>query len=344
MIGIPAKRVLAVLGLAIVLAPGTPAAEEEIGTFTVQFENDRIADTDRHYTHGTRVAWVSPGLRRHIPWAADVLEFLYPFDTYADARVGIALGQSMFTPANISATGLIADDRPYAGWLYAGLSLHVEAAQNLFGQRFDVLDTMELDLGIVGPHSYAEETQKLVHRNVGAPRPNGWDNQLDDEPGVVLVLERKWRTPELTVGDIALGDLALDALPHARVSLGNVSTELTGGVMVRLGQGLKADFGPPHIRPNLSGLGGFDPGGKLVWYAFAGAGGRVVGCNIFLDGNAFSSSHSVDRKVFVGDFPVGVAIAYGPARLTFSHVYRTREFDGQSEPDRFGAVSLSVRF
>ncbi len=31
-------------------------------------------------------------------------------------------------------------------------------------------------------------------------------------------------------------------------------------------------------------------------------------------------------------------------RLTYTYVYRTREFDGQNKPDQFGAISVSVPF
>ncbi|MEL0021765.1 MAG: lipid A-modifier LpxR family protein, partial [Rickettsiales bacterium] len=43
-------------------APFWASAEERLwprGTFTAQIENDRIANTDRHYTNGIRLAWVS---------------------------------------------------------------------------------------------------------------------------------------------------------------------------------------------------------------------------------------------------------------------------------------------
>ena len=35
------------------------AQEPQGGTLTLQFENDKIAGTDRHYTNGVRAAWVS---------------------------------------------------------------------------------------------------------------------------------------------------------------------------------------------------------------------------------------------------------------------------------------------
>lgn len=82
----------------------------------------------------------------------------------------------------------------------------------------------------------------------------------------------------------------------------------------------------------------------FAWYLFAGAQGRAVARDIFLDGNTFSSSHSVDKKTFVADFQAGAAVIYRGVRLAATQVYRTREFDGQPQADRFGAISLSVRF
>lgn len=262
--------------------------------------------------------------------------------------MGVALGQSIFTPDDIAASELITDDRPYAGWLYAGLSLHVEARRRLLGIELDSLDTMELNLGVVGSYSMAEEVQKLVHRIIDVQRPNGWGNQLRNEPGVLLVLERKWRPePARAFG------MELDALPHAGISLGNVDTSGSAGAIVRIGQGLSVDYGPPHIRPNLSGLTAFDPDQRCTWlpgnvpcawYLFGGVGGRAVARNIFLDGNSFRSSHSVDKENFVGDAQVGAVAVIDRLRVAATFAFRTREFEGQEQADRFGAISLSVRF
>ena len=82
----------------------------------------------------------------------------------------------------------------------------------------------------------------------------------------------------------------------------------------------------------------------MSWYAFAGVDGRWVLRNIFLDGNTFSDSHSVDKKPLVADFVAGIAITYDQFRVAFTHVMRTREFDSQAEADRFGSLSFSVRF
>jgi lipid A 3-O-deacylase len=336
-------------GLAVAGAPPTASADqrpesppesEERGVVTFQYENDLLVGTDRYYTNGVRLSYTSPRLRNQLPLAADALEWLYPFDSGADARLGISLGQSMFTPGDIEVSELIVDDRPYAGWLYAGVSLNVEATQNAFGKQYKTLDAIEVELGVVGPASLAEQTQKFVHKIVDSPEPQGWDNQLHNEPGLLIVLERKVRTPPLS-----LGAVQADAIPSLSVSLGNVETSGGLGSVIRLGQGLDVDYGPPTIRPNLAGRTFFERAPQpFNWYFFVGAEGRLVGRDIFLDGNTFRDSHSVDKNWVVGTFQAGVAASYRDLRFTFSYIARSREFEDQDSPDQYGAVSVSYRF
>lgn len=311
------------------------------GTWTVTAENDRIARTDRHYTHGTRLAWVSDRTTGGPREVREILDFLYPLADVSGGRIGFALGQSIYTPEDTSATALVADDRPYAGWLYGAVSLYAEADWTLpGGTRYTTLDSVELNLGIVGPQSYADETQNGFHDLINVSRSNGWDNQLSNEPAVALFFERKWRPKPLSLG----GALELDAIPHVGGSVGNVFTLLNGGFTVRAGQGLETDFGPPQIRPAFSGPGAVSPDTDFAWYLFGGAQTSLVGRNIFLDGNTVAESHSVDKEPVTGDIKVGVALVIRDIRIAATHVYRTREFKGQRRADRFGVVSLSYHF
>ena len=116
------------------------------------------------------------------------------------------------------------------------------------------------------------------------------------------------------------------------------------GTILRIGDGLDVDFGPPLIRPSLSGLAAVERRSGLAWYAFAGLQGRAVAHDITLDGNTLANSHSVDRKIFVGDAQLGVAVIYRGVRLAVTQIFRTKECDGQRQADRFGASSLSANF
>ena len=66
--------------------------------------------------------------------------------------------------------------------------------------------------------------------------------------------------------------------------------------------------------------------------------------NIFLDGNTWKDSRSVDKKPLVGDLQAGLAITINGTRIAYTHVIRSKEFDGQDQHDEFGALSVSFNF
>jgi hypothetical protein len=77
---------------------------------------------------------------------------------------------------------------------------------------------------------------------------------------------------------------------------------------------------------------------------FAGAEGRAVVRNIFLDGNSFRNSRSVDKRPFVGDLQFGGVLLWNNVRLSYTQVLRTREFETQGKKDNFGSLAVSVQF
>lgn len=317
------------------------AAEPEpsIGTFSLQLENDRIAATDRHYTHGTRLSWVSDKRTDGPDWGRDLLVFLYPLAEVRRGRIGFALGQNIYTPDDTSTTALDFEDRPYAGWLYGAISLHAETDRRLAGHKIDMLDSVELSVGVVGPQAFGEDGQNNFHDLIGVARSAGWNNQLNNEPALALFFERKLRP-----APVSIAGYEADVLPHVGGAVGNVFTLANIGATFRIGRGLAQDYGPPHIRPTLSGLPAVDKSDAFNWYVFAGAEGRAILRNIFLDGNSFTKSHNIAKEPFVGSLQFGLSLAYGSARLTCSHVFLSKEFKVQRRADRYGTITLSKRF
>lgn len=310
--------------------------EGRAGALTVQVENDLFGGgTDRHYTNGLRVSWVSA--ENAVPGFVRDIGRLFPlFRDDGTVRWSVSGGQNMYTPSDIRDSALLRDDRPYAGWLYGSLGLSSETD--------DGIDNLDLTLGVVGPASFADETQKFWHDFIGATEPEGWDNQLHNEPGFMMSYERQWwRVLGGRAEDTGIG-LDVDLSPHAGATVGTVMTYLNGGATVRIGQGLDAERAvPPRIRPSLPGSGYLSPSG-FSWYVFAGAEGRVVGRNIFLDGNTFGTSHKVDRTILVGDLQGGLSVHFGNWRMTYTQVYRTREFDTQDRPTVFGSLAVTASF
>lgn len=348
-IGIAAAVFLALALPARAATPGqadTSSRPETRSTLILIEENDFFGGTDEHYTNGIKLSWVSGDLKKY---AQDerlpdfVLPYLHalPFvnDPEQQYNVALSAGQNMYTPGNTSTAEYQPGDRPYAGWTYASLALHGKTARQL--------DTFETTLGIVGPSARAGETQNNYHTLMGFARARGWKNQIHDEPGLMLSWQRTLRAARVDLGR----DVAWDLLPRFGATAGNVLTQANAGFETRLGLNLPWDFGTSLISPGGGVSAPADPGDPRLrresafgLHLFAGAEGRAVARNIFLDGNTWQHSPSVTKKNFVADLSAGIGLVMGATKLTYTHVYRTEEYDGQKSPQMFGSVSLSVTF
>jgi lipid A 3-O-deacylase len=304
---------------------------------SVQFENDFFGGgTDRHFSHGSRVEVLTSPVK-WIANAADKLPWFRtephpPREDELKARASFSVGQNIYTPEDTYRRDLVPNDRPYAGWLYAGLGVVANQGSNRY-------DKIYLEAGVVGPLSYAQDVQRSWHNLFGLHVPEGWDNQLKNEPGAALYYEQARRLYRKD-----LFGQETDMIPHFGGSVGNVLTHGAAGLTFRFGSSLREDFGPPRIRPSLPGGTFYRPAKGFKWYLFTGVEGRAVLYNIFLDGNTFTASHSVDRKPLVGDLQAGLVVQWNRFRLSYTQILRTKEFEGQEDPDVFGSLSLSYHF
>ena len=299
-------------------------------------ENDNFVPhrDDRHYTAGQKLSY---GFAKgeHPQWL-DWLSRFSLLDT-DNHEYDIAVGQSIFTPRAFIIRPLIINDRPYAGWLYGEVSVTNR------GNRVE--DQFVLSAGVVGPAALGEEAQKFIHSISGDPEPQGWDNQLENEPVLLLHYRRSW------FQDLYSSDsLGVDYVPRAAVSLGNVASELGLGSSLRVGSHLPTRDVPQRIQPGLNASSPrFEARkGRIDWMFSGSFHGRAVLRNIFLDGNTFEDSHDVNRRVLTWDASLGFMLTFGqfskPVALSFTHVWRGKEFDAQREVDKFGSIHLSVKF
>ncbi|MDO9515928.1 MAG: lipid A deacylase LpxR family protein [Syntrophales bacterium] len=318
-----------------------------MSTFTLYMENDFFYNTDREYTSGIKLSWVSPDLTEHrdtpfVPeWGYPLIEQL-PFINKPGYRrsVSFSFGQGMYTPEEIERSDLMADERPYAGITYLAVGFH--------GKNTQQMDTLEFNVGIIGPHSYVEAGQKVSHRWVAATDPQGWDHQLRDEPIINAFFERKWRLLRTEYGR----GLTYDFIPHIGGGVGNAFTGANVGGEIRFGWNLPNDFGTYIIRPGSDGNAPLDSSDprlfrlfrRLGVHLFLAADGTAVARNILLDGNTFRDSHSVDKEHFVACFVGGIGIIAGRFKITYAHVYQTKEFKTQKKDQQYGAISVSCTF
>lgn len=297
-------------------------AEPAPPVYSIVVENDWFGGTDNRYTSGIKHQWLSAegkGVR--------LARFILRAGDGATVRYGVGAGQSIFTPENIRSAAPLPDQRPYAGWLYLETQSVVERGSG-------ATDFLRIAAGVVGPASLAEDAQRTLHRALDFVDPAGWDNQLRNEPGLVISFDRQWR--------VGLGDGA-ELMPHAGASIGNVLTEARAGSIFRIGSDLRSDGLPARVSPARPATGA-QAGDGFSWQAYAGAQARVVAQNIFLDGNTFRDSLSIGKKPVVGEIEVGFALRAKRVSLGYNHVLRTKEYDGEPNAQDFGAVTLSAAF
>lgn len=305
----------------------TPGGE----SFTVFVDNDSRnvggPNQDQGYTNGIRFAYV---------WGEDKQpEWMPEIPGFEDSRTnyGLSIAQQIYTPDDTSRTDMIPDDRPYAGYLYAGLTGVVRTKTQSH--------TWELDMGVIGPEAMAEKVQNNFHDLIGNTHAQGWEHQLSTEPTLQLSYMQKIRFYEQE------GDWTgryFDVIPEAGAQLGNVKINAHVGALVRLGLRLPDDFGPT----NFNSVGGDALDLKvgdieLPWrlYAFMGARGRAVIRNIFLDGNTFRESHRVTKYPVVGETEIGYAIQISHWIYSWRYVTLTPEFEENSEFDSYASLALS---
>ena len=178
---------------------------------------------DQNFTNAIRLEWMN---RRQSPLNFMLLEF--PNDPanprLLDKLYTYSLGQEMYTPLDLSVKSILYQQRPYAGWLYVSsglVTVDVEGAQKL---------TSSVGIGVMGPASLSEPTQKLVHRIGNYTKPEGWHNQIVNSVGVSYLVRyeaRPFRHPF---------HRAFDLIGLLEGHVGSVTNYFGAGGMLRIGQ------------------------------------------------------------------------------------------------------------
>ena len=313
------------------------------GTFSLYIENDLPAGTDRNYTNGLKVMWISPELgegegKFRAPGWIDFLACRLPLVRTPDARrfFSLSLTQAMYTPEDITRSVPDPSDRPYAGFLYAGLGVH--------GLDAATMDTAELDLGVVGPLSLAGAVQHLWHHTFGWDRPRGWAHQLRNE----AVLALTYSHMQKILRPCADEGFGRDAIVHAAATLSNAFTGARAGLELRWGWNMPGDFGSAPIQPGNGGAALFEDRGLRLpakdpfgFHFFLDVEGKAVLRDIFLDGNSFGGGPRVEKNPFVGQVMAGIALRFKRLKLSYGYVFMSKEFAAQHGTQTYGSLNLA---
>ena len=83
------------------------------------------------------------------------------------------VGHMMFTASKSTLQFTFSQDRPFAGYLFAGFGI------NRF-YKSNAMFTTSFELGVIGPNAKGHELQNFMHGFFDFPDPSGWKHQINN--------------------------------------------------------------------------------------------------------------------------------------------------------------------
>ena len=330
-----AKLYIRHISLTLILTtPISQSVNAADGIFTFTWENDMFSNSDGQYTNGIGFNYAQPLGSRFKEKDTPSLIYWFINDTdfavQAGKRRGISygFGQAMFTPEDITQTALIEDDRPYAGLLLWTTTLI--SFDNTLSDRWS------FSLGLVGPGAFAKDVQTSIHEMTESNIPQGWDNQLNNEPVFRVEREALFRVLELEVNS----SFGMDFLSFASLGAGTLRSDAEAGISIRIGHSLDQTY--PHFSSFPVRNPNYLSGKSAHWQIFASRAKSYTFNDITLDGNNFTDSHSVDlinERMFS---VLGISLGFQSWSIMLSYQESTKAFENQTENTNYGALSIST--
>jgi len=308
------------------------------------FKRSKHPSSDRRYTHGTSIGFIKKGTFSFLDTIGEKLQnALNCEDLYSSA----ILSQDIYTSDNIEDPIPAIDEHPYSGEMDIIIGLHFRKSDHkfwIFDQQ--TLYSSTISLGATGKYSFAENSQKEVHRLIGDTLPEGWDYQLASHFAAKLSLSVK---KKFTYN---YGDLSFQKTVHINGEFGNTLVQGAAGGELRMGLNLPDDFGlyaqgAGNMGSNIQGDDSVlkSSGDRFGIYLILLAEARYVNYDYHL-------GEDVSPVRGVGDLGGGVGMALSRMEIPIIHLHtpaikfeicyirRTEEFEEQDGPHRFGTFSI----
>ena len=251
-------------------------------------------------------------------------------EVVTDSGLHFMLSQNMYTPNDLRLTHHVAGERPYAGMLIGGVGYEFfqdpASAWTHYG---------ELDFGMIGPAAMCKDTQTAIHKLLNCRKPQGWDDQLNNE----FVVNGQWWTKY----NWFITDW-LAFVPKGGVAAGTIQDFGEVGGDLKIGWNIKPTANNEIMFSATSkgakGHGWLD---KLTAYLYAGASERYYLYNHILEGTMFGHRDDdlkVDIERFVTELRCGAVVKYDRFFATYYAVFRTDEYKHQRDRPDYGGLCL----
>jgi lipid A 3-O-deacylase len=277
------------------------------------WDNDVIFQTDRYYTNGIRISYIS---KNH---GHAFIDFLHLKNTYKEnAYYSYSLSQDIFTPKNKNSTSLLVGDRPFSS------SLLLSSNKIITNPAEKLIKQSEFQIGVIGKLGGGEWVQNGIHSLL--PTSNlvtGWENQTETNFALNYGLEFE----KLLTGNSIVH---LSGILGSKLGLPYTYGET--GVSLRLG----------NVHKYFSNLNLYSNRNVDV-FVYSGIKGRLVGYNATIQGSLFSDadlklSHP-DINHFLYEVDTGINVAYRSIRLNLGVKYMSPEIE-TGDSHRWGYISF----
>ncbi len=296
-------------------------------------ENDKYFGTDDGYSTGNQITALY-----HISKEDYALFDLLGYkDKKTYSYITFSVTNQIFTPTDFNTSTLITDDRPYAGWSYIETSIHKTINNEL--------RSLSLKIGLVGSLSGSQQIQNEFHRLIGAKTSKGWKNQLNDELGINLKYTQKWRYYSKISNNFQSA-----LVPFVSAEFGNIAINTTSGLMARIGWNIPKDYALSSIDlgadPSIPVYGEFKNMKLKPWSLSFNVtvAASAIARDIFLDGNTFSHSQSVDKKHLVLHYGLGFTLRYHNIVVDVMEIQTSKQFKLQEKKHGVGSIIVSYLF
>lgn len=243
----------------------------------------------------------------------------------------ITAGQEMYNPISGYAPDPTKQDRPFAGYLYAG------AAMNWFYADESILK-VGAKLGTTGPNSLAEDGQELLHDVVGFYALDGWQYQIKN--AMTLNFSGQY-TRLLHRADNKATDFSFEGYAN----VGTIYNGAGAGILFRAG-GLNQLFNSAYTNAVIGHNAKTKALVKREVFFYAKPQLNFVAYDATIQGSMFNDNDPVTFGVKPIVFAQQLGFNYSSQRFTFDFgmIFKTKEVKSTAKAHQYGAISMFYRF
>lgn len=316
------KRLL--LPLIVFFVTTAAVAQTHEDEFGIQTDNDSYLaqKSDRYYTDG---------LFFFFNHALEIKNT--DMSALQNKVLGFELGQKIFNPQGGNILGPQYIDRPFAGYLYVGSTLNL-----LFKDESNI--KLGAQLGVVGPASFAKQTQTFVHKTFNFYTPAGWQYQIHNDLELNLLAQYNKLLFRFTGVDMSL---------TSYVNLGTGFSGAGTGPLFRFGL-FNQLFNSASTQSTVS-VGTQAPLTKHELFLHYKPAANYVAYDATIQGSMFQQHNQITTDEIVGipqhfilSNEVGVTYTSNRWVLDAMATFHTKEVALMIRPHQWGSVTALYRF